>query len=349
MGISRVRITHTGSPLIVALCAYDPVRWIVDVEPQVQLKKVILTGYYQQQIEGLPDGIPVEGRLDAGRRFQLLVFCRHAARGPSGVRASEGTDGLCGQDLCYIARIRERLSRSERAITWSAQMTLYLLDSLYEEAMQERWHTIGKELVGHSFTDVVCTPDRNGHDFRSDVATHSVFGPYASTMRPLDLGGIEFAIDPRGPSFFGWSHGVVTIDPQSGSATPWPVVGLDGDPWDTQMAFDTKRNRLLLWGRQELVAVDIFKKEAVQVRKGKPNIVAMTYSAADDLLYACCAALRRRLQQPTRNGSPYVQSLRCRADVHQACPSYSGRENESEPCGWQAADCAARWLRWQSY
>lgn len=45
---------------------------------------------------------------------------------------------------------------------------------------------------------------------------------------------------------------------------------------------------MLVWG-EGLAAIDVLKKEATLLRKGNPAIAALTYSPADDLLYACCA------------------------------------------------------------
>ncbi|MCI0361883.1 MAG: hypothetical protein L0211_25660 [Planctomycetaceae bacterium] len=123
-------------------------------------------------------------------------------------------------------------------------------------------------------------------------AVHSIFGPYAATLRPLDKSTVSFAVDPRGPSLFGFNsreaEGVVTIDPKAGKVAPWPIAGMEAQlHYDSCLAFDTRRQRLLIWGR-DLLAVDVLKKQPVMVRKGHPGICALTYSHDDDRLYALC-------------------------------------------------------------
>ncbi|WP_152223345.1 hypothetical protein [Pseudomonas sp. SCB32] len=57
-----VYLNDTSGPMVLALMAYEPIRWRVVSRPAVDLRKVILTGYYGPEIEGLPDSVPVEAR-----------------------------------------------------------------------------------------------------------------------------------------------------------------------------------------------------------------------------------------------------------------------------------------------
>jgi hypothetical protein len=289
-GPTRIRLTYTGAPVVLALCSYERMRWTIETAPGVQLKKVVLCGYEEQSVEGLADDVLVEGNVggETGRDYRFYAHAP-AETAPAAQRLAALT-GLSASTFLTAHESRVRAfeigpGNSE----WSAQMTLRAMEPLFLEAIRERRAAIARELVGISFTDVVCTPAGRLGGFRTNIAVQSLFGPYASTLRPVNGSTTEFVVDPRGPSFFGWSQSVVTIDPDTGSMTAWPVAGLDQDPRETRLAFDTKRNRLLLWGRAGLVAVDILKKEAEIVRKGTPGLVALTYSPDDDLLYACCA------------------------------------------------------------
>jgi hypothetical protein len=55
-----VYLNKTTSPLVVALMAYEPIRWNIVTRPGVDLRKVILGGYHGQDIDGLPDSVPVD-------------------------------------------------------------------------------------------------------------------------------------------------------------------------------------------------------------------------------------------------------------------------------------------------
>lgn len=55
-----VYLNRTTAPIVVALMAYNPIRWKIVTRPGVDLRKVILSGYHGQDIEGLPDSVPVD-------------------------------------------------------------------------------------------------------------------------------------------------------------------------------------------------------------------------------------------------------------------------------------------------
>ena len=291
VGDFHVTVTYTGAPIILAFCAYDPVRWIVKVEPGVQIKKVILAGYYQQQVKGIPKDVPVEGQIADGRNLdRKYTFYADTTleAGPAADRLKE----LTSLDAATFFTTHE-YEGTPHVIgpggrEWTAMMTVGALESLYRDAIREQRSALAKDLVGHEFTDVACAAQDGYHNFNSSLAVQTIFGPYAATMQPVQPPTTQFAIDPRGPSFFGWNKEIVTIDPDSGTTTPWPISGVSQSHGSPLMAFDTKRNRLLLWG-QNFVAVDILKKTATEVCKGNPDLRAITYSEQDDRIYALCA------------------------------------------------------------
>jgi len=51
-GTVKVQVTKKGLPIILALCAYEPILWEIDVEKDVQIDKIIISGYYKQEIHG---------------------------------------------------------------------------------------------------------------------------------------------------------------------------------------------------------------------------------------------------------------------------------------------------------
>ncbi|MGB3535252.1 MAG: hypothetical protein WBA13_17265 [Microcoleaceae cyanobacterium] len=58
-GLAEVKITRQDKPIILALSSYEPVKWQLQLAPGVQIEKIILNGYHDQQIAGV-SGIPVE-------------------------------------------------------------------------------------------------------------------------------------------------------------------------------------------------------------------------------------------------------------------------------------------------
>jgi len=54
-----VSVTRKGAPLVIALSAYEPVEWQLQIADGADVKAVVLSGYYRQKLTGAPEGIPV--------------------------------------------------------------------------------------------------------------------------------------------------------------------------------------------------------------------------------------------------------------------------------------------------
>lgn len=298
-GSPRVRVTYTGAPIVLALTAYERVRWQVEVAPGVQLRKVIATGYKEQTVEGLPDGVPVEGHVSTGRpRDYQFYACRPVEAHWAGQRLEE----LTGIDVATFQTVHnlsgEALLIGPGNAEWTAAMALRALDPLYQEAVREERDELARQLVQHSFPEIHCVYSRRHYDgFVANFAVHSIFGPYKETMRSVKPMTASLAVDPRGPCLYSFNSqlGALTVDPESGAVEKWPVAGLDLQPHHNAcLAFDTKRQRLLVWGGDlfrggDLAAINVLKREATIVRRGIPAVCALTYCERDDLLYACFA------------------------------------------------------------
>jgi len=292
VGMAHVKVTYIGAPLVLALCAYDPVQWNLEVGPGVQLKKIILGGYYKQEVEGVPDGVTIEGQTGRRRDDQYAFWAENQVdwqRTASRLRDLTGLETMTFW-TAYRYQGPPFVIGPDNA-EWAGKMTVNALNMLHTQAIDESRSKLAKQLASRSFPDIYCTAaDRYGH-VSSSFAIHSIFGPYADTMQPLRWGTTEFAEDPRGPSFFGWSWqmGLLSIDPKDGNVAEWPVSGLDVEsPHEVSLAFDTKRNQLMVWGLN-LLAVDILKKEATLLSRGRPPVCAMTYDEEGDRLIGYCA------------------------------------------------------------
>ena len=58
-GSVKVSIEITATPIILVLCSYEPVKWEITLDKESKIKKIILGGYYDQEVTGIPDRIPV--------------------------------------------------------------------------------------------------------------------------------------------------------------------------------------------------------------------------------------------------------------------------------------------------
>lgn len=68
---AKVNVTYTGVPIILALTSYEPVEWQLEISSDVQIDQVIVSGYYEQRVTGLPHSVPIweESRKQGGQAF----------------------------------------------------------------------------------------------------------------------------------------------------------------------------------------------------------------------------------------------------------------------------------------
>jgi hypothetical protein len=73
---AKVRVTYTGSPIILVLTSYDSVEWHIEVGPDVQIDQVIVSGHHEQRMKGLPDSVPVWKETPDEGRQAFYVYKR---------------------------------------------------------------------------------------------------------------------------------------------------------------------------------------------------------------------------------------------------------------------------------
>lgn len=57
-----VSVTRSHAPIALVLMSYEPVIWQLSVASNSRIVKIILAGYYGQDIQGAPAGVPIEAR-----------------------------------------------------------------------------------------------------------------------------------------------------------------------------------------------------------------------------------------------------------------------------------------------
>ncbi len=58
-GVVQVRVHPRPKAVVLALSSYEPVRWRITLDPGATLSRVVVQGYYTQEVEGVPAGVPV--------------------------------------------------------------------------------------------------------------------------------------------------------------------------------------------------------------------------------------------------------------------------------------------------
>jgi RNA polymerase sigma factor (sigma-70 family) len=74
-----IEIKPTVKPMVLALASYDSVLWNLRMVPGANVKAVIIGGYYDQELEGVPDNIPVAYTAYCPARQLNYFYCYDAA------------------------------------------------------------------------------------------------------------------------------------------------------------------------------------------------------------------------------------------------------------------------------
>jgi hypothetical protein len=127
------------------------------------------------------------------------------------------------------------------------------------------------------------------------VAQFTPQGPIAGTIQPVRVPYGHVTIDPRGPTYYAGyaAHSgqpAVVLNPATGATTSLTVDDPEMVSWPTGLAFDTTRNRLVtstLGGVGYLYTYTPEEDRWTTLRSlENKDIHSLTYSAADDALYA---------------------------------------------------------------
>jgi TPR repeat protein len=62
-GVVDVTLDRKGAPVVLSVIAFEPVKWNIRVEPGVSLEQIIVGGYYQQELVGVPTGTKIIQRV----------------------------------------------------------------------------------------------------------------------------------------------------------------------------------------------------------------------------------------------------------------------------------------------
>lgn len=301
-GAASVEVGPTDRPVVLVLCAYEPVKWSVKVAGGATIHKVILSGYYDQRVEGVPAGVPIEEQNHGGggRARPFFAWARDLEHYPGAYRRLKQLTGLeistfqggyrAGGTPFVVGRQNPE---------WEAQRVLsdirplYLAAAAWERAArQQAMRHLRFRGVLQSFPrDPRLPPEMARHRPAYALAEFTIAGPVAGTLRALPRNVTEVAIDPQGRNLYGLDReAVLQIDLEAEQViqVAWdPAVGRPS--WPMAIAFDTKRRRLVVatldrGGR--LCAYDVDQEKwSVLADGGRAPITSLTYAPAEDAFY----------------------------------------------------------------
>jgi hypothetical protein len=295
-GSAGVDVQVTDRPVILVLCAHDSIRWDVKVADGARVPRIILSGDHAQQLVETPAGTAVESRTRAdgyadyffaeqaeGRPYARLIRSVTALTGlPIATFQGEHRYGgnpvvLSSQDPDFQCR---RLT--------TEMEPLYLEATAYERAARRQADAAVRFGAIHWDT----APRPAGTPPRGQWVECSPVGWMSAGARPLPAGVNRVAVDPRGLTYYGivGHRSVGRLDLRTGE-----VTRLDVDPklpelsWPCGIAFDTKRNRLVITTLGGVGHMYAFSPDtgtwALLGTMRYVDIESLTYSAADDCFY----------------------------------------------------------------
>jgi hypothetical protein len=98
----HVKMIRTDKPIILALTAYESVRWVVEVAPGAKLTKVILGGSHDQEITGVNVSVTHTyrcGPTDPRARSDLLMYECRSKEDPRYVKLAVKLRAMTGLDI----------------------------------------------------------------------------------------------------------------------------------------------------------------------------------------------------------------------------------------------------------
>ena len=317
-----VEVQATGRPIVLAICASERVHWVVRMAKDANVQKVFVGGYHEQDVEGIPDGIPLEKHTYDGKSAHY--FSAYGKESDGYFEAIERLRTLTDLNPStfqgsYTAS-KDPFIVGPGSKSWMAQRMGSDLESTYREAIAYSLAQQRESLKDLRFKAVRFAPPapgrliggapgvqvRVGGGTSAAFADFSVAGPIEGTEVPLPgrVNGATF--DPIDGMVYSLEmHGVFQIDP----VNKRPISLKPNDPalpevsWPSGLAFDTKRRRLVLsthGGSGYLYAYDpVAQKWSGLVDLENVDIHSLVYSPAHDCFYALLMQMGDR-GAPTR-------------------------------------------------
>jgi hypothetical protein len=294
---AAVEVTATDHPVVLALCAYDPVKWDVRLAAGVRLQQVLLGGHYEQQVTGLPGDVPVR-KLSGNAMVGFFAYQRDSA-----------AFATAQANLRRLTRLPVKTFQGRYAYAgepfvigppngaWETQRILSDLRPVYLRATAfERAHARAA-LGSLRFRALWMASERRiGPPTGTSLAEFDVAGPIRSSIQPLTAPVTGAALDPKSNAWYAVRGGrqAGLLHPVSKRFTAFATSG----PEDTAfalpgIAFDPGRRRVAVVFQNPNIGAEIRvytpddgKRLARLVLGTFPGYESLTWSEADDCYYA---------------------------------------------------------------
>lgn len=303
---AHVRVTHCNAPIILCMTSYEPIQWHVEVDPDADLRQVILGGR-EQLVSGLPDDVPV---ADYSRPKVTRKGIRHAyQRKPSSGSSTNSFETLgkqlqelTGLPICtfqgaYQAPKTPTVVGPESK-SWREQRAINALRRVLLQATREDRNELTEELSRLRFPAIHYPRPAQDRSRRfAEPASlgfgpHTVFGPLLEQLEYVTARQPRMELDPRGVCRPDETFALVNLATGRRDVLPWkttssvPAIG-----HISAFAYDSKRDRWIVVGQTEaglqMFAVTVADQKWSIIRSvDKIDLHTMCYNEEDDAYYA---------------------------------------------------------------
>jgi hypothetical protein len=323
-----IEVTEVDRPVILGLCAYEPVRWHIKLARGARIERVLLGGYHEQMLTWadpeIGEKVATELHTYENRnpiRFMAyqkdtsdFIELRRALKQLTDLEVASFQGSYKGEEGPYQI--------GPNSPAWMAEIIEKEVEPLYREATalgRARAVTDG----GRTFKAIYQTPIPpprvlpNGREMPplplemqpTAVADFTLDGPIKDTIQQLPdrVRTTDVVVDDKGDLYGVTNHEVVRIDPKTLAVSPMKIGGdVPRLSWISGIAFDAKRKRLLVVNRRgELLAYDRDKElwTYVNTLNGLPQgpmaCGALAYCDDSDCFYAISTSMGQRAEKPT--------------------------------------------------
>jgi hypothetical protein len=294
-GSVTVEVTAQPEPVILALGSYEPASWTIRMAQGAKLERVILGGYHRQTLAEVPAGVAVENYSHDDGSVGFYVSSRNDESYAPALHRLRELTGLTPTTFQGIGRgPQSPLTIGPENHDWLIQVVVEELDAELKSALADR-QAAKRQLLSHQrFQGVYRTfsPNARPHESGSlEIGEFSVRGPLPHTLWKVPDRYEQATIDATsGDVYFRRGDELLRYEAATGASSriEWDAT-LPDLSWPSAIAFDTKRNRLLLnsfGGGGYLYAYDIKQEKWSVICRPGLSTNAMIYVPELDAIFA---------------------------------------------------------------
>jgi hypothetical protein len=270
-GSASVQVNRPGAGVTLVLGAYEPTLWTVSLAAGT-IEKVILAGYYEQRVQGLPEGVEVVPAHYVPGGTNRVLYIGYTIESGQFLRAVQQLCAMTGMDISSFQGGYE-----------ASQSRPFLVDRVQPDARLRCDYpqpTPPSQLPDVRFQ----LSFLNGSIFTQN---YTLTGAVPSSRL---LPAARVLPDNSGQQFYGMPSGeLIRVSAQGGSETLSIPSTLPELSWPMGFAFDSTRSRALLvslGGEGYLYAYTPAEQSwSVVSSMNNVDLESLVYHAADDSLY----------------------------------------------------------------